>query len=564
MLPSRGLRPAHFVPLAPHQSLLIRSNASRKFSTAPRTAALSSPSCRTNPLQSTNWRTGSIIAPALLPTASTVRNWSWYAPWSWGRSTPHPADASPAAPPAGVASPVSPPEPETLVTLQTPELVPGTVDTPPVVDTTLSVVPPESVEGLLESPVDITQIPERIGYLKEIGLDYGWGPTSTIQWILEHIHVYTGFSWGVSIVISTLLIRAALFKLQIGMSDNMARMAAMAPVTKGLTDKITKARMNGDSQGVQTYKTQLGSIYKDAGINPLKGMMLPVTQAVLGIGAFRLIRGMAQLPVPAMKDAGFLWFKDLTVSDPYFILPVMVGGMVHLTARFGGESGASQQNMGPSMRLVMMYVLPLVMTTVGLWMPAGVQISFFLSTLLGVLSGQLFKNPKFRAWLGIAPLPTPQSKAFYEKMIADKIPLSEIQKAKQGKYKYDYQAPAQKVTAAGLSTTRKLNLAPGVTLPPHLANRTEKKTADGEESDYKQGPPKDLKGKVDWIRRNFRPVLMWRRLKNSLANLTGQDDVAAGVEAKRKEKAKRKAEEYEWRRAQKGKKEENEKKKIWM
>ena len=180
---------------------------------------------------------------------------------------------------------------------------------------------------------DIANIPERIGYLKEIGLDYGWGPTSTVQWLLEHVHIYSGLPWSLSIIATTLLVRVGVFYFYIRQADTAARTAALSPIVKPLNEKMLEHMRAGNQQAAMTYRKQISAVYKDADIHPFKAALGPVMQAMLGFGAFRLIRGMADLPVPGLQNEGLLWIADLTKSDPYLILPVAVAGMMHLVVR---------------------------------------------------------------------------------------------------------------------------------------------------------------------------------------------------------------------------------------
>ncbi len=56
-------------------------------------------------------------------------------------------------------------------------------------------------------------------------------------------------------------------------------------------------------------------------------VFVPMLQLPIAIGMFRLLRDMSSLPVPSLETGGILWFTDLTVSDPYFFLPI-VGGLI--------------------------------------------------------------------------------------------------------------------------------------------------------------------------------------------------------------------------------------------
>jgi YidC/Oxa1 family membrane protein insertase len=62
------------------------------------------------------------------------------------------------------------------------------------------------------------------------------------------------------------------------------------------------------------------------------GMLWSFGQIPFTFGLFRIVSGMTNIPVPAMETAGYLWFTDLTATDPYFILPaagtaLMIGAL---------------------------------------------------------------------------------------------------------------------------------------------------------------------------------------------------------------------------------------------
>lgn len=68
---------------------------------------------------------------------------------------------------------------------------------------------------------------------------------------------------------------------------------------------------------------ELFSIYKKNGCNPYKMALTPLIQLPVFISFFVAIRQMAAVPVESMKTGGLYWFTDLTVPDPYYLLPFM-------------------------------------------------------------------------------------------------------------------------------------------------------------------------------------------------------------------------------------------------
>lgn len=179
---------------------------------------------------------------------------------------------------------------------------------------------------------DLAAIPEQIGYLKSLGLDYGWGPTAFIETLLEHIHIYTGTPWWASILLTAVAVRIALFKPYVAAADVSARIAAIQPMTKPIRDKMMASQRAGDQQGMLMARQELLQLHKKANIQTYKAFV-PLIQVFLGYGTFRLFRGMSALPVPGLETGGFLWLKDLTLSDPYFILPLATAGAFYMVMR---------------------------------------------------------------------------------------------------------------------------------------------------------------------------------------------------------------------------------------
>ncbi len=180
----------------------------------------------------------------------------------------------------------------------------------------------------------MASIPDRIGYLKSLGLDYGWGPTATMEWFVEHIHVYTGGPWWVSIALTALALRAVLFKAYVGASDTAAKTAAMKPATAPVMARLRECQLNRDTTGMMQVKQELSEIYKRANIQTWR-QFLPFLQIFPSFGMFRLMRGMAAVPVPGLETGGLWWAKDLTMSDPFYLMPAVTSYVMYRVFKVG-------------------------------------------------------------------------------------------------------------------------------------------------------------------------------------------------------------------------------------
>lgn len=162
------------------------------------------------------------------------------------------------------------------------------------------------------------------GFLKELGLDFGWGPTTLMEWLVEHIHIFLGTPWWATIAISVVVLRAALFRIYALAADSSARTAAVQIHLKDVQSRIEKAKQTRDFNAMMQGTQELRNAYARAGIKMWKNFM-PFMALPFSFGLFRLARAMAALPVPGLEDSGILWFRDLTVSDPTFLLPIITG-----------------------------------------------------------------------------------------------------------------------------------------------------------------------------------------------------------------------------------------------
>lgn len=182
--------------------------------------------------------------------------------------------------------------------------------------------------------VDINSIPERIGYLKDIGLDYGWGPSSLMQFCMEHLHVWTGLPWWASIVCTGLLIRAALLLPMLGAADTSTRLNNIKPILDPLRTQLTQAMRDGNTAHAQQVKMDMSRVQEQHGVKPYKSF-IPLIQVPLGFGTYRVVNGMCHLPVPELTQETVGWIRDLSVADPTYIIPACSALFLYLALKVG-------------------------------------------------------------------------------------------------------------------------------------------------------------------------------------------------------------------------------------
>ncbi|KAI1494069.1 60Kd inner membrane protein-domain-containing protein [Biscogniauxia mediterranea] len=323
--------------------------------------------------------------------------------WPFSSKKPEPLPLEAKVEPPQAASSAEPPPPVSQP--QAPELVAS----PPAADPAPAPagLPLDDAFGTFDMP-SVLDIPEQIGYLKSLGLDYGWGPTSCVQWLLEHIYVYTGLPWWGTLVVVGVLYRAVMFKPTLTGAKHQYLIQKVHSSPEFLKAKAAfdeAAYRTQDQMALLQARAAMSKITKDSGAQmwrPFVGMaMIPFS-----FGMFRLGRGMAAIPVPSLETGGVAWFTDLTVPDPYFILPAASIAMSVLMMKQLQAASLNKSPMQMSVNKMMIYVFPPLLFLGTAWLPALLQWFFFVVSAGSVVQSAATVNPAVRRWVGLPPIST--------------------------------------------------------------------------------------------------------------------------------------------------------------
>ncbi|KAK3403378.1 60Kd inner membrane protein-domain-containing protein [Sordaria brevicollis] len=366
MLPSRGL--LRSTPALGLARASLKAPSSRQFGTALRSSLSQSSRRIGSPLGVTATAAAS---HQLLSSLRQVR----YASTS-------PDAAAPAAPVAADAADVS--------------------------DAAASAPASTPVDAVAATPVELTgsdllNLPEQIGFLKTLGLDYGWGVTSMMQWLTEHVYVYSGLPWWATLAAVAAIVRIAIFKPSLAASQESQKMQDLNkdPKYAALMDKVKAASYDSSKQAdLMRLRQEIGYMTKAAGVNYFK-VFIPFIQVPIGFGMFRLIRGMAALPVESLETGGTLWFQDLTVADPYFALPIASACLFVASMRKPIPYMAPQQ--ARMMTTMGIFLVPISIFATA-WLPSALQWYFLVSAIGQYFQASVFHFPAFRRWVGLPEL----------------------------------------------------------------------------------------------------------------------------------------------------------------
>ncbi|MGD8579693.1 MAG: membrane protein insertase YidC [Lysobacterales bacterium] len=188
-------------------------------------------------------------------------------------------------------------------------------------------------------------------------------------WLLEKIHSFTG-NWGWAIVLLTVLIKGAFFKLTEAQYRSTARMRKLQPRIEQLKERY------GDDR--QRMSQAMMEMYKKEKVNPLGGCLPILVQIPIFIALYWVLLESVEL-----RQAPFiLWINNLSVRDPYFILPLLNAGFMFATQRLTPMVG-----MDPLQQKIMT-MMPIAFSVMFAFFPAGLVL--YWATNAGLSLAQQF------------------------------------------------------------------------------------------------------------------------------------------------------------------------------
>ncbi len=200
----------------------------------------------------------------------------------------------------------------------------GNAAVPPVelADATAGAITPQidTVAALVPS-VDIPIPPVQLGDMAALGLVH-YTPAGFLTWLLECTHVFTGMPWWGTIILVTGMARASIFPLVVRGARTAAKLAVLQPEVKKLQADMMLARARNDNTLFARAVLKQRTIFREHGVSPLTAVYTSVAQIVVQLGFFFGLRRMCEFPVEQLKTGGFGFITDLTIPDPYYVLPI--------------------------------------------------------------------------------------------------------------------------------------------------------------------------------------------------------------------------------------------------
>ena len=207
---------------------------------------------------------------------------------------------------------------------------------------------------------------EEIAPNLELTVDYGFlfFIGQPLFWLLTFFHSFIG-NWGWAIILTTLVIKLVFFPLSAASYRSMANMRRVGPDMARIKD------LHGNDR--QKMSAAMMELYKKEKINPLGGCLPILVQMPVFIALYWVLMESVEL-----RQAPFMfWLTDLSIKDPLFILPILMG-----VTMFG------QQMLNPTppdpTQAKVMKMMPIMFTFFFLWFPSGLVLYWVANNILSI------------------------------------------------------------------------------------------------------------------------------------------------------------------------------------
>jgi YidC/Oxa1 family membrane protein insertase len=206
----------------------------------------------------------------------------------------------------------------------------------------------------------------------------------SLKWIEQYVHNY-----GYAIIILTLLLTLLLFPFRLKQMVSMKKMQAIQPKVKEIQEKYKRYKKTDPKRAEMNQ--ELMGLYREHNVNPLGGCIPLLLQMPLLFAFYQLLAASIEL-----RQAPFLlWIQDLSVKDPYYVLPVVMGVTMLISQKMTPMAPGTDPTQAK-----MMLIMPVIFTVMFLNVSSGLNLYFLCSNIFQIGFQKIAER-----WVGDRPVP---------------------------------------------------------------------------------------------------------------------------------------------------------------
>ncbi|OJH19834.1 OxaA precursor [Bacillus obstructivus] len=197
-----------------------------------------------------------------------------------------------------------------------------------------------------------------------------------LSWVIKEVAKLLGNSYGLSIIVVTIIIRVIILPLMIKQTKSSKAMQVIQPELKKLKEKYSSK----DAVTQQKLQQETMKLFQQYGVNPLAGCLPLIIQMPILIGFYHAINR-----TPAIRESMFLWFD---LGSPDYILAFVAG----VTTFLQQKVMMAGQDQNPQMA-IMLWVMPVMIIVIGVSLPAALPLYWVVGNIFMMIQTYFIKTP---------------------------------------------------------------------------------------------------------------------------------------------------------------------------
>lgn len=258
--------------------------------------------------------------------------------------------------------------------------------------------------------------------------DPTWWPSDQMLLLLNWVNENAGLPcYAYGIAATTLAFRVALLPLFITGQRSSSRMAHMQPEMKKMKDDLDKMGRTVDQASQIRHVAQTKALFKKYDCNPMMGIVAPLFSAPIFMSMFFGLKNAPEYFPDLLSNGGVLWFTDLTVADPYCIMPCLSALTFLAMTEVGKEQMMATDAKRGKIMVNAFRALAVVMVPITMNFNAGVFVYWTTNNTWSFCQTVLLKQPVVKKMFGIwdppKPVPGQESKGIFaeiQKLVENK------------------------------------------------------------------------------------------------------------------------------------------------
>ena len=197
---------------------------------------------------------------------------------------------------------------------------------------------------------------------------------------LRWTHQHWVANWGWAIILVTIIINLALFPLRYTGMKSALKQQKIQPEVNAINRRYQGLKITDPRQ--QEKQREIQALHKREGINPLAGCIPTLIQLPFLWAFYTMLNAVNEL-----RHANWLWVKDLSAPDPWYLLPIAI-----IVSMFFMQKMTPMTGMDPAQAKMMQFMMPVMIGFFSMSLPSGLGVYWMMGNVLGIISQYAMNN----------------------------------------------------------------------------------------------------------------------------------------------------------------------------